>query len=135
MDIIEITRTLGSELQQDERYIRYAVAKQKNDEDKELQDLIGQLNLIRVNYHSEASKKDRDQDRLKELNEEYQNVYNMIMSNPNMKEYNSAKQVLDQLLAYVQGIISMSANGSDPQTCEPPAEGCGSDCSSCDGCG
>ena len=37
MDIIEMARELGKALQNDDRYIAYNLAKQVNDEDKELQ--------------------------------------------------------------------------------------------------
>ena len=46
MNVIEKTRELGELLQADERYVKYHETKKKNDEDKELQDMIGELSLI-----------------------------------------------------------------------------------------
>ena len=56
MDVIEITRQLGKAIQADERYIDYVNAKSRNDEDKELQELIGEFNLIRQNVAFESGK-------------------------------------------------------------------------------
>ena len=41
MNVIELTRELGKALQQDERYIAYHAAKLANDNDADLQNLIG----------------------------------------------------------------------------------------------
>ena len=49
MDAIQAVRELGKAIQEDERYIEYAKAKKANDEDTELQNLIGEFNLIRQN--------------------------------------------------------------------------------------
>ena len=47
MDIIKITRELGKAIQADERFIAYNAAKLANDNDEELQNLIGEFNLKR----------------------------------------------------------------------------------------
>ncbi|MGN0582253.1 MAG: YlbF family regulator, partial [Oscillospiraceae bacterium] len=44
--IIAQTRELGKMLQQDERYKAYVAARDKNDNDPELQQLISENNLI-----------------------------------------------------------------------------------------
>lgn len=36
MDIIQLTRDLGKEIQKDERYLNMQLAKQNSDEDKEI---------------------------------------------------------------------------------------------------
>ena len=68
MDIIEITRELGRAIQPDECYSRYLLAKDANDKDEELQNLIGEFNLKRIAINSENSKADKDQARLEHLN-------------------------------------------------------------------
>ena len=67
MDIIEKARELGKMIQQDERYKAYYDAKEKNDKDEELQALIGEFNLKRVDLNREMSKDDKDMERLESL--------------------------------------------------------------------
>ena len=40
MEILDVAKKLGAAIQEHELYKAYAAAKQKNDDDKELQDLI-----------------------------------------------------------------------------------------------
>ena len=58
MSVIELTRQLGAAIQADERYKAFDEAKKANDADKELNDLIGKINLVQMNYQQEASKGD-----------------------------------------------------------------------------
>ena len=55
------------------------------------------------------------------------------MSNPHMSEYQEAKERLDALLNRIGTIISLSAQGQDPDTAAD-AGGCSGSCSSCGGC-
>ena len=47
MDIIKMARELGAAIQQDERYLNFKKAREANEADKHLNDLIGELNLRR----------------------------------------------------------------------------------------
>lgn len=136
-DIIELTRQLGTALQADERYTALQKAKKANDEDKELQNKIGELNLIIMNFNTEISKPEgeKDQAKVEKLNNDYSALYNEIMANDNMKAYNKAQQELEALANEVNGILAMSLNGEDPLTCDPAAAECTHDCSTCGGCG
>ena len=75
MDVIEITRKLGAAIQQDERYINYAKAKLANDNDENLQKNIGEFNLIRMQLDNELSAEERNEDKIKELNEQLRMTY------------------------------------------------------------
>lgn len=133
MDIIELAREIGRQIQKDETYLKFQVAKQQSDEDQELQDLIGEFNLKRMAINNEASKEDKDNEKLIELNKELRHVYALIMKNERMTNYNSAKTELDSKLARVMAIIQQSFEGADPETADYNAS-CGGDCSSCGGC-
>ena len=132
MDVIETARQLGVAIQQDGRYIALMKAKAKNDEDKELQDMIGKLNLIRMQYGSEAGKDDKDDKKLDELGKQFNELYEKIMRNENMDRYSKAKNEVDSMMNYINQILMMSVNGDDPMTAEPSS--CGGDCSGCSGC-
>ena len=134
MDIIEMTRELGRALQNDERYIAMMSARQASDEDQALQEAIGEFNLKRMAISNEAQKDDRNEETLQRLNEEFRGVYQKIMENEHMLRYNDAKNEFDALLQRMTGILSLCADGEDPETCDYDADSCGGNCSSCAGC-
>ena len=134
MDIIEMTRELGRALQNDERYIAMVTARQASDEDQALQEAIGKFNLKRMAISNEAQKDDRNEETLQRLNAEFRAVYQKIMENEHMLRYNDAKNEFDALLQRMTGILSLCADGEDPETCDYDAASCGGNCSSCAGC-
>ncbi len=135
MTVIEMARELGKALQEDERYKKYQEAKIKNDKDVELQNMIGDFNVKRMQLNQEMQKKEKDADAMKRLDAELKEVYNKIMANPNMAEFTAAQEKVEKLINSVNFIISMAANGEDPMTCpeEQPAS-CGGSCSTCGSC-
>ena len=134
MDIIEMTRELGKAIQADDRYIAYTLAKQANDDDEQLQNLINAFNLKRMQLQMEVGKADKDDDKIAELDEVIKTSYKSIMDNPKMKIYQAAKEGLDELLNQINTIISMSANGMDPDKINLELASCSGNCSSCGGC-
>ena len=86
MDIIEKARELGKLIQEEESYKKLQDAQKNADADMELQRLIGEFNLKRMSINNEASKKERDQEKLSKLNTEMREAYSQIMSNENMKQ-------------------------------------------------
>ena len=129
-----MTRELGKAIQQDDRYTAYMLAKQANDEDKELQDDISRFEELRINLGTAMSEEDPDSDKIKELDTEIKSLYQKIMKNPKMIVFSGAQQALEKLVSNVQQIISMCANGEDPETCQIPESGCTGSCASCGGC-
>lgn len=134
MTTIEAARKLGAAMQADEAYIRYADAVKKNDENEELQVKISEFNLKRMNLDNEISKDEaeRDSEKITALNAELRAIYDDIMANPAMVEFNAAKAGMDKLLQDINTIIMMCAQGADPETCEISA--CTGSCSTCGGC-
>lgn len=94
MDTIELAREIGKALQQEDCFVKLQIAKQQSDEDQQLQQMIGEFNLKRMAINNEASKPDRDDQKLQELNREMRAVYAEIMKNENMQAYNTHKQTL-----------------------------------------
>lgn len=133
-DIIELAREIGRQLQQDDRYIKFQLAKQATDEDKELQDLIGEFNLKRMAISNEVSKADRDEEKLQKYNQEMRSAYAKIMSNENMINYNDTKAEFDLILTRVNAIIQKSSEGEDPNTADYTPSECTGSCESCGGC-
>lgn len=139
MTVIEAARELGKVVQADERYIEYINAKNANDADEELQNLIGEFNLIRQNVAMESGKPEGeiDNEKVKELTAKMHSAYDAVMSNENMAAFTMAKQGMDKLMSEINTILTYSVEGADPATCpsEPPAADCTGSCSTCGGCG
>lgn len=138
MDAIKAVRELGKAIQADERYTEYARAKKANDEDMELQNLIGEFNLLRQNASMEYGKPEEEQnkEKLADLNAKMQEAYEKVMSNENMALFTVAKAGMDELMSQVNTILTLTLQGADPDTC-PTSQptGCTGSCASCGGCG
>ncbi len=138
MDAIQAVRELGKAIQADERYIEYARAKKVNDEDAELQNLIGEFNLIRQNAAMEYNKPEEEQnkEKLTKLNADMQEAYEKVMANENMAMFTVAKAGMDELMGQVNTVLTLVLQGADPDTC-PTSQptGCTGSCESCGGCG
>lgn len=135
MDIIEKARELGKLIQQEESYIALQKAQADADADMELQNLIGDFNMKRMSINNEASKKDKDSDKLALLNSQMREDYSKIMSNKNMIAYNEAKDAFDMIANRVLAIVQQSAEGADPETADYSTSSCSGNCSTCGGCG
>ncbi len=133
MDVIQLTRELGKAIQADERYSNYVRARVANDNDTELQSLIDQFNKGRTLLNNEVSKASRDEEKIESLKNSVGELYSTIMKNEHMTAYNNAKSEMDDLLRQITTIISMSANGEDPETCDMN-HSCTGNCASCGGC-
>ena len=133
MDIIDQVRALALELQKDERYLVLEHARRMDDADEELQQQIGEFNLARIDLNNEVSKQEKNAERITELNEKIQSIYTDVMNNESMQAYNEAKTEMDNLMQYINAILTTAVNGGDPMTVEEPSS-CGGDCSGCSGC-
>ncbi len=133
-DVIKLARELGAALQADARYEKLMQARKVNDEDEELQNLIGEFNMIMLKAQQEAEKEEKDEAKMQAYNEQYVAAYQKIMANENMAAYQAAQSELEAVVNTVNGIIAMSLNGEDPMTCDPDAQNCTHDCSTCGGC-
>ena len=65
--------------------------------------------------NNEAAKENRDEAKLQQLNSELRETYAKVMQNKNMNAYNEAKELMDNMLKRINAIISISAEGGDPE--------------------
>lgn len=133
MDIIELARQMGAVLQTSEEYKAYVAAREANDNDTALQDMIQEFNLTKMQISAASQAENRDTDKIASLSEKLQKLYNDIMENPNMDAYNTAKEGIDGILRQVNFVLEMAANGEDPMTC-PTESSCSGSCATCGGC-
>lgn len=124
--IKEMANALGEEIKETKEYKDYYEIKKKHDNDKGLQDLIGEFNLKKANYLQENEKEQLDDTKLKLLQDEMRDVYSKIMANETMQRFLVVKRDFDKLIEEVYNILNYHITGEEPHSC-------GSDCSHCSG--
>ena len=134
MDCIELFKRAAQALKTDERYLALDNARRATDEDPNLQSMIGEFNLARMDLNNEIGKSDRDDSRISMLNEKINALYAQIMSDKKMVAYNDAKQGCEVLINHIDAIINTAMNGGDPMTVEEPSAECTGSCATCGGC-
>ena len=132
MALTDLARQMGKEIQASEEYKNLNAAKEANDNDAELQDLIGKFNLKRIEINTAMFAEKRDEEKLAALDAELKKIYGEVMSNEHMAAFNTAKQAMDAMMNEVTTILMMCVNGEDPDTCNPHS--CGGSCATCGGC-
>ena len=134
MDCIELFKKAAVAMQTDPRYLELDAARRENDMDEELQNLIGEFNLARLDLNNETSKSECDHERVAELNKRVNDLYSQIMASEGMVRYNTAKAECEALVSHIDAIINTAMNGGDPMTVNPPQGGCTGSCATCGGC-
>ena len=129
MDCIDLFKRAAVALQTDSRYLVLDQTRKANDKDEELQNLIGEFNLARMDADDERSRNP-----FAELNEKVNSLYGQIMGNEGMVAYNEAKRDCENLVNYIDAIINTAMNGGDPMTVQEPSASCTGSCSTCGGC-
>ena len=131
MDCIDLFKRAAVALQTDSRYLVLDQTRKANDKDEELQNLIGEFNLARMDLNNEIGKSERNDARIAELNEKVNSLYGQIMGNEGMVAYNEAKRDCENLVNYIDAIINTAMNGGDPMTVQEPSASCTGSCSTC----
>ena len=135
MSIESALRELGKEIQKDPRFSALQAAAKANDGDEKLQQQMQEMQLLSLKYQQEAEKGDEaSQERIAQLQEEYQKLYGEIMESENMQKYSAAASEMEQMAQYISQMIGLFFDGQDPATCEIPASDCTHDCCTCGGC-
>ena len=126
MSLETALRELGKEIQADERFAALKAAAAANDADETLQNQM----------HEAEKGEEASQDKIKELQNKYQDLYNTVMDGENMKNYSLAAAEMEQMAQYISQMIGLFFDGQDPETCQvPPADAnCTHNCSTCGGC-
>ncbi len=131
--IIAMTRSLGAMLQQEKEFVEYMEARQKNDEDMDLQNLIADFNEVQDKVDGLMKSGEKDTAELEMLSNKMDQIYQAIMMNENMSNYNEKRVQFDKLMQFVNRILLVSMNGGDPYSVNE--EDCTGNCASCGGCG
>ena len=133
MDCIDLFKKAAAALQTDPRYLELDAARRENDMDEELQNMIGEFNLARLDLNNESAKAETDAARVAELNQRVNDLYSQIMASEGMVRYNAAKAECEAMVSHIDAIINTAMNGGDPMTVQAPTRGCTGSCSTCGG--
>lgn len=134
MDCIELFKKAAAAMQTDPRYLELDAARRENDADQELQKLIGEFNLARLDMNNETAAGNPDAERVAELNTRINALYSQIMASEGMVRYNAAKAECEAMVTHIDAIINTAMNGGDPMLVNMPESGCSGSCASCSGC-
>ena len=131
--VIAMARSLGLALQQEETFRNYFEAKRKNDEDVLLQNMIDDFNELQKKLDVAFSKDEKDTEEIEVLSNDMNRLYQAIMENENMVNYNEMREPYDTLTKYIHRILLVAMNGGDPFAVKETD--CTGNCSTCGGCG
>lgn len=124
--IMEKAKEIGMLIKEDDRVKRLSLAEVAFSADFNLQSKIKEFNDARNKMFEMMNKGVEDKAVIEPLNEEIKKIYEEVMANPVMKEYNEAKTALENLIGEVNNVISYYVTGEE--------QGCNqSNCSSCQG--
>ena len=124
MDCIDLFKKAAAAMQTDPRYLELDAARRENDNDQELQGLIGEFNLKRLDLNNESAKPEPDTAHVADLNQQVNDLYTQIMSSEGMVRYNTAKKECEAMVSHIDAIINTAMNGGDPMTVQAPTGGC-----------
>lgn len=134
MDCMDLFKKAAAAMQTDPRYLELDAARRANDADQELQGMIGEFNLARLDLNNESAKAETDAARVADLNKRINDLYTQIMASEGMVRYTAAKAECEAMVSYIDAIINTAMNGGDPMTVQQPEGGCTGSCATCGGC-
>lgn len=135
MNIIDLARNFGKEIQKTDEYLELMRAKKENDNDKELNDLIGKFNLLKFDIQRLLSDKEDQQEKINEKNSKLSEIYKKIMENKNMIAFNKASDNMNAIMNKINSILMAAVNGEDPlMFSEFNNLECSGSCGGCQGC-
>ena len=126
MELEKLARELGKAIQKDERYLKLSKCIEANEKDEALNEQMAKIQLLQMTYQKEAQG-NPDPEKMQELEKEFNALYNEVMQNDNMKNYEAARAEIDEMMNYLVEILALCVNGEDPDTCEPQKHECDHD--------
>ena len=134
MDAITLFREAAKALQSDPRYLALDAARKANDADAELQAMIAEFGRLNNEYQEVSLGDTADQARALAIQTELNDLYAKVMANETMQNYNRAQQEAEQLIGFIDRIVTEAMNGGDPMSVQENPGGCSGCCSGCSGC-
>ena len=134
MDAITLFREAAKALQSDPRYLALDAARKANDADAELQAMIAEFGRLNNEYQEVSLGDAADKERALAIQTELNDLYAKVMANETMQNYNRAQQEAEQLIGFIDRIVTEAMNARDPMSVQENPGGCSGCCSGCSGC-
>lgn len=126
--IIEMAHHLGETIKQDRRFERYEKAQEAFREDGSLSHMITEYNAQQTALSRVYATKDIDQELITAMEGRINTLYFEITENEVFKEFNAAKEEIDNLIKDVNDEIIFVLTGERPHSCSGDCSSCGSAC-------
>ena len=124
MEVMELAAELGKLIKKDPRVVEMTRAEEAYEKDTKLQGAIQEYNTQSEALSAEYKKPVQDNEFIKIIENRIHDLYNEIMSNPNMLAYTKAQDAVNEFMNEVNGEITYQITGERP---------CAHDCSCCEG--
>ncbi len=125
--IIEKAKELGEFIKNSEQVKSLNIAKTAYEENKEIQELMGQFNMHKMSIAMLSKQENPDEKRIAEHEDKLRIAYDKIMESELMTEYQLKSQAVESLMAEINNILNFYITGETPQ-------GCTGSCATCGGC-
>ena len=121
----ETIERLGQQILASEEYVEFKKAEAAYQADAQLSALVNEFDVCRNQLIAARSEENGDEAGVSEIQDRMEQLYNKIMENSNMKQYNDAAGRFETLMKQVFDSINTAVFG--PQECTH-------NCATCSGC-
>ena len=125
MEVMELAAQIGKAIKEHEVYKNYLAAKEAYDNNDAINDKIMEYGIQQQAMAIEASKEDRDDAAIEQMQTRLDTLYTEICEDPTFLALNAAQEKVNELMNQVNQTINFNITGEQP---------CTHDCSTCGGC-
>ena len=121
----ETIELLGQQILSSDEYVTFKQAEAAYQADAQLSALVNEFDVCRNQLIMARSEDGNDEAKVSDIQDQMEKLYNKIMENENMKQYNEAAGKFEALMKHVFDSINTAVFG--PQECTH-------NCATCSGC-
>lgn len=125
--IIEKAKELGKMLKDSDVVKEFIAAKTAYEQDKEVQELLGQFNLHKMSIGMLSKQDNPDETRIAEHEDKMRMCYDKIMETQVLVDFQTKSQAVEKIIGDINSIFNLYISGDSPS-------GCTGSCSTCSGC-
>lgn len=126
-EILTKARELGQAIVDSEEFKKLKELEEKQEKDEEAMALLVEYNNVRKALAEEIQSGVNDE-RMNDIRTELETVYEKVMSNQTISEYQKAQQEFDAIVGQMNSILTYFVTGEI-------SGGCSGNCSGCSSCG
>ena len=127
VEIIEKAKELGMLLKDSDIVKDYIAAKTAYEQDRKIQEMLGQFNLHKMSMAMLAKQEHPDEERIADHEKQLEDVYNQIMQTELMIDFQQKSERVETIISNINSIINLYVSGGS-------TSGCSGSCSTCSGC-